>query len=279
MRYLRNSFLVIGGVYLAAVLSLWAFQRELLYSPDPIAAVEPAHYDMLSGVRDVQLRTSDGLVLHSWYARAPAGRPTIVMFPGKSSSLRGQRYRVAKFIDADMGVLLVGYRGYSGNPGEPSESGLYRDAAAALDWLQAEGVPGGSVILYGISLGSGVATQMAAERPHAALILEAPYTSIADVAAGRFPLIPVRWLIRDRFDSFARAASLVKPLLVMHGDSDTVIPQQLGRKLFAAVNAPKEGFWPQGVGHDDLFDHGGFDAAVAFIERSLRLQARPAPAA
>jgi hypothetical protein len=261
------------------VTSLWAFQRELLYSPDDVPYVQPSHYAMLDGVSEVTLRTSDGLALTSWYARAPSNRPTVVMFPGKSSSLRGQRYRVAKFIDAGMGVLLVGYRGYSGNPGAPTEQGLYRDAAAALDWLQRQGVPSASLILYGVSLGTGVATQMAAERPHAALILEAPYTSVTDVAAHRFPLVPVRWLVRDRFDSLARAALLGKPVLVMHGDADTVIPQALGRQLYAAIRAPKEGFWPQGVGHDDLFDRGGFESAVDFIERWLHLCVVALPAA
>jgi fermentation-respiration switch protein FrsA (DUF1100 family) len=170
-----------------------------------------------------------------------------------------------------MGALLLSYRGYSGNPGSPTEEGLYADARAALDWLQARGVAGSSIVLYGISLGSGVATKMAAERELGAVVLEAPYTSTVDVAALRFPIVPVAWLMEDRFESLARIAAVDEPLLVMHGDRDFVIPQHLGRRLFAAAKEPKEGFWPAGVGHNDIFANGGFDAALDFIRRTMKM--------
>ena len=110
---------------------------------------------------------------------------------------------------------------------------------------------------------------MATERAFGALILEAPYTSTVDVAAHRFPVIPVRWLMEDRFDSLARIAAIEEPLLVMHGDADFVIPQAQGRRLYAAANEPKQAFWPSGVGHNDLFDSGGFTMARDFIERHI----------
>ncbi len=122
-------------------------------------------------------------------------------------------------------------------------------------------------MLYGESLGSGVATKMASERHVALVVLEAPYTSTVDVAAWRFPMVPVRWLMKDRFESLARIDGVREPLLVMHGDADQVIPQAFGKQLFEAANEPKEGFWPQGVGHNDIFDNGGFLAARDFIER------------
>ena len=110
---------------------------------------------------------------------------------------------------------------------------------------------------------------MAEERSVGAVVLEAPYTSITDVAALRFPAVPVRWLLQDRFDSLSRIATLTEPLLVMHGSDDRVVPQALGRQLFDEASGPKEGFWPNGVGHDDIFVHGGFDAARLFIEQTL----------
>lgn len=259
-----------------AVLMLWALQRELIYAPDSVSYVPPSHYEMLDGVEEIFVRSEDGLMLRSWYARAPAGQPTVVLFPGKSASLRGQRYRIRHFMNARMGVLLLGYRGYSGNAGTPTERGFHLDAEAALDWLHARDVSARSIVLYGISLGSGVAMQMAAEHPHAALILEAPYTSVADLAVRRFPFFPVRWLLRDNFDTLTRIGLLSQPLLVMHGGRDTVIPQRHGRTLYDAATVQKEGFWPPAAGHNDVFDRGGFDAAVDFIERSLRLHARAA---
>jgi fermentation-respiration switch protein FrsA (DUF1100 family) len=271
MKNLRRLLAISGCAYLAAAALLVAFQRELIYAPDRIEYLPPSHYATLAGVLEVDLETVDGFDLKAWYAPAPVGRPTVVMFPGKSGSLRSQRYRVQHFRDAEMGVLLLAYRGYSGNDGEPSEEGLYRDARAALDWLRSAGVEDASIVLYGASLGSGVATEMAAEGEYGAVVLEAPYTSVVDVAASRFPIVPVRWLMTDRFDSLSRIDALHEPLLVMHGDSDRVIPQRYGRQLFDAADAPKVGFWPQGVGHNDLFDRGGFDAALDFIEQSMAL--------
>jgi len=269
MRALRRCLAISGAAYAAAVALLWLFQRELIYLPDDAPYVPPSHYAMLEGVEEVSLETSDGIGLTAWYAPAPAHRPTVVMFTGNGSSLRSSRYRVRHFMEEQIGVLLLAYRGYSGNDGAPNEQGLYSDARAALDWLEARGVAGSSTVLYGASLGSGVATQMAAERAYGAVVLEAPYTSIVDVAAMRFPIVPVGWLMKDRFDSLSRIASVTEPLLVMHGGSDTVVPQDLGRRLYDAARTPKEGFWPRGAGHDDIFDRGGFDVAVDFIERSV----------
>jgi fermentation-respiration switch protein FrsA (DUF1100 family) len=244
-----------------------------MYFPDGLPRVPPSHYEMLDRVQEISFTTADGIELAAWYAPAPANRPTIVMFHGNGGSLRGERYRLKQFKDAQMGVLLLAYRGYSGNLGSPSEQGLYADARAALDWLHASGVKSDSIVLYGISLGSGVATKMAAERDFAALVLESPYTSTVDVAAWRFPVVPVSWLMEDRFESLARIGSITEPLLVMHGDRDVVIPQRFGRRLFEAANEPKQGFWPHGLGHNDIFDNGGFDTALAFIVRTMNVRA------
>ena len=270
MRKLILTLAVFLVTYLAAVAGLWAFQRALIYSPDRVDYVPPSYYAMLDGVEEIALETADGVDLRAWYAPAPRNRPTVVMFLGKGGSLRSQRYRVQLFKDEQMGVLLLAYRGYSGNEGEPSEEGLYADARAALDWLASRGVPDRSIALYGASLGSGVATAMAAEHEYGALVLEAPYTSVVDVAASRFPIVPVDMLMIDRFDSLSRIDEIDEPLLVMHGDSDRVIPQRFGRELFEAANGPKTGFWPEGVGHKDIFDRGGFEAARDFIERSVQ---------
>ena len=275
MRKLILILTIFLGSWLAAIGGLWAFQRALIYSPDRVDYVPPSHYAMLEGVEEIALEAADGVDLRAWYAPAPRNRPTVVIFPGKGGSLRSQRYRVQLFKESGMGVLLLAYRGYSGNEGEPSEQGLYADARAALDWLDAQGVPDRSVTLYGVSLGTGVATAMAAEHEYGALVLEAPYTSVVDVAAARFPIVPVELIIVDRFDSLSRIDEVDEPLLVMHGDTDRVIPQRFGRELFDAADSPKSGFWPEGVGHKDIFDRGGFEAARDFIESSMTPVAPP----
>lgn len=275
MRHLKTVSVaaVAAGVvlYLAGVTALWAFQRDLMYFPDGLPRVPPSYYEMLDGVQEVSFTTADGIDLVAWYAPAPPNRPTVALFHGNGGSLRGERYRLKHFKDAGLGVLLLAYRGYSGNGGSPSEQGLYADARAALDWLQASGVDGGAIVLYGISLGSGVATKMAAEREVGAVVLESPYTSTVDVAAWRFPIVPVSWLMEDRFESLARIGAVTEPVLVMHGDADFVVPQRFGKQLFDAANEPKAGFWPHGVGHNDVFDNGGFDRALEFIRSTLHV--------
>ena len=271
MRYLKMAVVAVVALYLSTIGVLWAFQRDLMYFPDGAPRVAPSFYAMLDGVQEVLLSTADGVELAAWYAPAPPNRPTVVMFHGNGGSLRHERHRLKRFKDADVGALLLSYRGYSGNAGSPNEEGLYTDARAALDWLQTSGIAAESIVLYGISLGSGVATKMAAEREVGAVVLESPYTSTVDVAAFRFPIVPVTWLMEDRFESLARIKTINEPLLVMHGDRDYVIPQRFGRQLFDAANQPKEGFWPKGFGHDDIFDNGGFDAALDFIRRAMSL--------
>jgi uncharacterized protein len=269
MRWLRWLLFVAVALYASVVSLLYAFQREIMYRPDSIRRVAPSYYEMLADVQEIELKTPDGLRVYAWFAPPPEGRPTVVVFHGNGGSLRSQRYRLKYFKDANMGVLVLGYRGYAGSDGAPSEDGLYTDARAALDWLNANGVADANIVLYGESLGSGIATKMAVEREFAAVVLESPYTSTVDVAAERFPFIPVHWLMSDRFESLDRIAAVKEPLLVMHGEADEVIPQTFGRRLFDAANEPKEGFWPKMAGHNSIFDLGGFVTAAEFIERRV----------
>jgi fermentation-respiration switch protein FrsA (DUF1100 family) len=254
-------------IYVAVVALLYVYQRDLMYFPDQIRRVPPSHYAMLAGVQEVELKTADGLRVYAWYWPPPEGRPTVLLFHGNGGSLRSQRYRLKYFKEAGMGVLMPAYRGYAGSDGTPTEDGLYLDARAALDWLNRQGVRDEAIVLYGQSLGSGVATKMASERKVALVVLEAPYTSTVDVAAFRFPIVPVSWLMSDRYESLARIEKVTAPILVMHGDDDYVIPQYLGKRIFEAANQPKEGFWPEGIGHNDIFDGGGFTTAREFIDR------------
>lgn len=269
MRWMRRIAVGALGLYVGLVALLYTFQRDLMYRPDSIKRVPPSFYDMLTGVQEIELKTPDGLRVYAWYAPPPEGRPTVLVFHGNGGSLRSQRYRLKYFKDANFGVMILGYRGYAGSDGTPSEEGLYTDARTALAYLNEQGIADNRIVVYGESLGSGVATKMAAEREFAAVVLESPYTSIVDVAAERFPVIPVHWLMQDRFESLSRIGAVTEPLLIMHGEADEVIPQSLGRRLFDAANEPKEGFWPKMAGHNSIFDLGGFITATEFIERRV----------
>ena len=200
---------VIGIGYALVVGGLFLVQRNLLYFPaDGVPA--PAE-TVVPEMVVVSLTTADGLELDSLYAPADAGRPTIVYYCGNGGHIGMRDAKVRPYLDAGFGVLLVGYRGYGDNPGSPTEEGFYADGRAALGFLRESGVDPRMWVLYGESLGGGVAVQMAFEQtqtgdPVGAVVLEAPFTSVGDVAQAHYPFIPARWLVRDRFDSASKIA-------------------------------------------------------------------------
>ena len=272
---------VAAAAYLAVVAGLYLYQRQLLYHPDPARPRLGALAEL--GIREVAVPTADGLSLLAWYLPprdtpqgAPLGeQPVVVYFHGNAGHIGYRADRVERFAREGYGALIVEYRGYGGNPGVPSEAGLFEDAAAALRFVEAQGVPGRRVVLYGESLGTGIAVQAATTREVGAVILEAPYTSIAAAAQFHYPFIPAAWLVSDRYDSLSRIGQIRAPILMLHGARDGVIPLSLGEALFAAAPEPKENWIAPQAGHADLGWFGALDIAVAFIERHLR-QTEPA---
>ena len=256
------------AAYAMVVGAAYFFQRSLMYFPD--RTVPRLDVAGVTDMREVTLSTADGIELLSWY-KPPlaAGGATIVYFHGNGGNIEWRGFKVRPLLDAGYGVLLVGYRGYGGNHGRPSEEGLYRDGRAALDFLTGRGIPGERIVPYGESLGSGVAVQMALERRVGALVLEAPFTSAVDVGAAAYFFLPVRLLIKDRFASVDKIADVEAPLLVVHGEADRVIPVRFGRTLLAAANDPKEGVFIPGAGHNDLFENGAIRAVLDFLDRRL----------
>jgi hypothetical protein len=253
-----------GGI----VGGLFFLQRRLLYHP---GSMRPTLADLAPlGVREVELATDDGLALFSWYLPPRAGRPVITYFHGNGGHIGYRAERLRRFAREGYGVLLAEYRGYGGNPGVPCEQGLFADGEAALDFLADAGVRSDEVVLWGESLGSGVAVYLAARHKVAAVILEAPYTSIAAAAQRHYPFVPAALLVRDRYDSLSRIGRVAAPLLVLHGERDMVVPARHGRKLLAAATAPKEGWFSPEASHENLPRFGAVEAAVDFIERRVR---------
>ena len=206
------------------------------------------------------------LLFPAWGGRtkaAEAGRALIVYFHGNGGSLWNRRARANLLTGDGRGLLMVSYRGYSGSTGSPSEAGLHLDAEAAYRWLGSYSPD--RLVLYGESLGTGVAVRLATEKPVAGLILDAPYTSTADVARGRFPFLPIALLMRDQFRSVDRIARVHVPLLVMHGDRDGIIPIALSEALFKLANDPKRFVRLPGVDHVSVLEAGGLAFVQAFL--------------
>lgn len=258
------------GIYLLLTGAVFVMQRTLLY-PGARDVPDLALYHGL-GIREVTTRTGDGLTLTHWYRppERPDG-PVVVVFHGNAGHLGDRVPKLKPLIDAGYGLLFAGYRGYSGNPGKATEDDLTADSLILLDWLAAQGIGLERTVLYGESLGSGVAVKMALERRPAAVILESPYTSIAAVSQFHYWYLPARWMILDKWDSLARIARISTPLLVLHGDKDSVVPLRFGQSLFDAALEPKEMIEVAGAGHVELFEHGPVvERVLGFIREHSR---------
>ncbi len=279
LRLVASAALIGALVYLAILALLYTQQRRLLF-PASSVRTEAAQTG-ISGLQDVTIATPDGVELVAWWKPPEPGRALILYFHGNGGSLGNRRERVRLLTSEGRGMLIVSYRGYSGSTGSPSEEGLRIDARAARDWLgsyQPE-----RIVLYGESLGTGVAVRLATERPVGGVILDAPYTSTADVARGIYWFLPVALLMHDQFRSVDWIGDLRVPLLVMHGEEDSVIPIALSELLFKAANEPKRYLRLPGVGHETILESGGIAAVRSFlgeIEAKLpaEAKARPSPA-
>lgn len=250
-----------GALYLALLIALFFGQRVLLYPAPPGATLSPP-----PGFAAIRLDAEDGLVLAAAWRAASKGRSTVLFFHGNGDSLVGAETATRGLAAAGYGVLLVEYRGYAGNPGSPSEQGLYRDGRAVLAWLGRHGVTPAQTVIMGNSLGSGVATALAAEAPIAGLVLISPFTSMADAAAPLYPWLPVRALLRDRFDNRAKLAEVAAPILLLHGTADRLIPSRHSVALAGAGKRATLGLVP-GAGHDLAYMPEAQAMIVAWLQR------------
>jgi fermentation-respiration switch protein FrsA (DUF1100 family) len=253
---------VVALGYAAAVALLYFKQGDFLY-PRQTARTAPAAANFASA-EEVVLDTPDGEKVIVWHVPPKGDRPVVLFFHGNGDFLAG---RVSRFraVTADgTGLVALSYRGYGGSSGLPTERGLLADAAAAYRFTAAK-YEAKRIVVWGFSLGTGPAVAIAAEHPVAGLILEAPYTSTADVAAAVMPIMPVRWLMRDQYRSNERIGKVTAPLLVMHGARDFAISIRFGERLYELANQPKRFVrFPNG-GHDDLDAHGAVEAALKFV--------------
>ncbi len=245
------GLLVVGtlvGAYVAACVAGRLGYRAILY-PAPQVDLVPAP----PGARILDLRADDGVPVHAMELANLAATRTVVYFHGNGEVIGMDVWMAQRLLAQGFAVTLVEYRGYGRSRGvAPSEEGLYADATAVLDDLAARGVGADRVVLWGASLGTGVAVEMARRGRGSALVLVAPFTSITDMAARFAPIFPVRWVVPDHFDSLAKAPELRIPTTVVHGTDDEVVPFAMGERIAKAV--PGSRFVPvEGAHHMDCF--------------------------
>jgi fermentation-respiration switch protein FrsA (DUF1100 family) len=233
-----------------------------MYFPDrvrtsPLAAGLP-------GAEEIELRSADGETLVAWYLPPQGERPVVLYFHGNAGALAYRVERFRAFAGDGLGLLALSYRGYGGSSGRPSEDGLIADAQAAYDYVVARH-PSGRIVIWGESLGTGVAVALASRRPVGRVVLESPFTSAADVGARVYWYLPVQALMKDPFRSDRRIGQVKAPLLIIHGAQDTVVPIALGEKLFSLANEPKRFVRLPAATHADLDQHGALTAFRAFL--------------
>jgi uncharacterized protein len=254
------------GLYAALATMVYLAQRSLMYFPDK-TRVAPAEAG-LPEAKEVPLTASDGVQIVAWHVPPQDDKPVIVYFHGNGGSLPHRVPRFRKLIDAGIGLVALEYRGYGGSPGSPSEQGLIADGTAAYRFAAAH-YPAQQLVLWGESLGSGVAVAVAAEQPVGRVILEAPFTSAEAVGAQHYWYLPVRLLMKDQFRSDSRIGKVTAPLMIMHGVQDRIVPYAMGERLFDLANKPKHLVRFLDGGHDDLDANGALDAVGRFLAGDL----------
>ena len=251
MKNMFNFLIIVAVIYVAIVATMAVFQRKLLYLPDKNIRL-PEQYG-LSDFEEYFIYNSDNIKIQLWYKPAKKHLPTIIYFHGNASHIGNRAGIFSALSNKGFGVLAVSYRGYGKSSGTPSEQGLYADARSAINFaINQKNIPLSDIIIYGESLGSGVAVQMASEMNFAGLILQAPYTSIADRASEIYWFLPVRMILQDNFNSLSKIAKIHSPLLIFHGELDSVIPISQGKAIFDAAPQPKKAVYFSDIEHNNF---------------------------
>ncbi|MFI5402255.1 MAG: alpha/beta hydrolase [Planctomycetota bacterium] len=259
MRGAWGAAKLVAAAYVVVVLLVYFLQRKIQYFPDPEAPSLPA------GAEDVRLEASDFTTLRAWHW---PGAVTVLILHGNAGH-RGHRLHIADgFRAKGYGVFLLDYRGYGGSLGSPTEAGLLLDAEAAVRWLRARGAT--RLVYYGESLGCGVAAALAAREPPQAIVFQSGADSLVRVGAAVYPWLPIRWLMKDRFDAAAAMKDVRCPVLSIHGADDTLIAPERGRALFDAAPGPKEWWLVPGADHNDVIDEAGPSAFFARVDAWIR---------
>jgi fermentation-respiration switch protein FrsA (DUF1100 family) len=267
MGTLKSILLAALVGYLAIVALMYFAQRALMYFPYS-ERMTPADADFPQAT-EVELKAADGVRIFAWTVPPKPGKPVVLYFHGNGGSLAHRVARFRKLVDDGTGLVALSYRGYGGSDGSPSEDGLIADGRAAYDFARAT-YPDAKIVLWGESLGTGVAVAIATEKDVAAVILEAPFTSAADVAFSAYPFVPVSLLMKDQFRSADRIGKVTAPVLIMHGARDRIVPFRQGERLFALANEPKQFVRFADGGHEDLDRYDHLAAARTFIAQHLR---------
>jgi uncharacterized protein len=262
--YLLQFILIIFIIYFLLLLFLYFYQRNLLYHPNENNYTGDK---ILVDIEKVKIQTSDDIELVGWYhEKNLKDKKTLIYFHGNAGSLENRIHKLNHFQDMNINFLIIAWRGFNGNKGNPSEKGLYMDGKSAIDWLIKKGVDEKNLILYGESLGTGVATHLAQNKNYAGVILETPFTSLIDAAKKFYPYIPVNLLLKDKFENYKKVKNINSPILIMHGEVDQIVPFSMGKKIYQMANQPKFSYFTKYDDHMMEYDESLVLALKSFVK-------------
>ena len=237
MNFLTLILSTLVVIYFIILFSTYFFQRSLLYHPQ-----ENNYFgDKLNvSIQKVKIKTKDGIELLSLYHKKNLNDyKTILFLHGNAGSLENRIHKINHFKNININFLLISWRGFSGNKGKPTEQGLYEDARSAVRWLKLNGIDEDQIIIYGESLGTGIATEIAQNKNFAGIILESPFTSMIDAGKDKYPFLPVKLLLKDKYESNKKIKNIKSPILIMHGKLDKLVPFTMGKEIYELSNEPK----------------------------------------
>ena len=257
-------FLVLFFVYLALLVFLYFYQRNLLYHPNEN---NYSGNNLTVKVEKVIIQTPDNLKLNGWFHKKNlSDYKTIIYFHGNAGTLDNRIHKLNYFKDIDVNFLIIAWRGFSGNQGKPTENGLYTDGKSAVNWVLEQGVKQENIVLYGESLGTGVALEIVQNKNFAGIILETPFTSMVAAAQNFYPYIPVSLLLKDRYENEKKVMSTNIPIMVMHGEKDTIVPFSMGKRIFELANDPKYSYFTKYDNHMMDYDDQFINALKKFLK-------------
>ena len=257
-------FQIVILIYFLILIFLYFYQRNLMYHPN-----ENNYFDdqLSVYIEKVKINTSDNIELLGWYHEKDLKKhKTIIFFHGNAGSLENRVHKLNHFREMDVNFLIIAWRGFSGNKGKPSEKGLYEDGKSAISWLLDKDVQEKDIVIYGESLGTGVATHLSQNKNFGGLILETPFTSMIDAAKTFYPYIPVGLLLKDKFDNKSKIKNVSIPVLIMHGEVDQIVPFFMGKKMYEIANEPKYSYFTKHDNHMMEYDENLIKALNSFLK-------------
>tara|TARA_B100001250_G_scaffold179216_1_gene154076 strand:- start:1511 stop:2323 length:813 start_codon:yes stop_codon:yes gene_type:complete len=248
-------------IYLTVTLIIFFFQRKIMYHPGVDSYLDEKN--LSHKIEKVTIESENPLV--GWHYEKNKSFKTLLFFHGNAGKLDNRIYKLNEFAELNLNYLIFAYRGFSGNKGNPSENGLYKDAESANIWLNSKGISDNKIIIYGESLGTAVAIELSQNKKFAGIILESPFTSMVDLGKKYYPIFPVQLLLKDKYESKKKINNISSPILIIHGKKDKIVPFYMGEKLYELANKPKYNYFTEIDDHMMTFDEKLINQINIFI--------------